>query len=153
MKTKCALVLSVLGPLIASRNASAQSATLDWIANTAAGGTSTGGVYSVSASIGQPGAGAISGANYSVVGGFWAIDGTTPPPGAPALRIRLSDTGDLILAWPSAASGFQLEESGGLVTPSWSDVDIPPVLVGDEQEVLVPRPISNTFYRLRKPVE
>ena len=52
----------------------AQQYTVDWYKISDGGGTSTGGVYSVSGTIGQPDAsGAMSGGQYSVTGGFWSL--------------------------------------------------------------------------------
>jgi hypothetical protein len=38
------------------------------------GGTSTGGNYILSGTLGQPDAGVLSGGTYSLIGGFWGID-------------------------------------------------------------------------------
>ena len=51
------------------------------------GGTSTGGVYSVSGTIGQPDAGKMSGGNFTIDGGFWGIVAALQTPGAPLLSI------------------------------------------------------------------
>ncbi len=51
-----------------------QSYCIDWLTIDGGGGTSTGGVYSVSGTIGQPDAGApMSGVNFSLTGGFWSL--------------------------------------------------------------------------------
>src|ERR1017187_4895147 len=64
-----------------------QEYSIDWYKVSSGGGTSTGGVYSVSGTIGQPDAsGAISGGNYSLTGGFWALYAVQTP-GAPLLTI------------------------------------------------------------------
>ena len=48
--------------------------SIDWSTIDGGGGTSTGGVYSVTGTIGQPDAGpAMAGGNYSLVGGFWSL--------------------------------------------------------------------------------
>ena len=44
--------------------ASAQSYSIDWYKVSGGGGTSTGGVFSVSGTIGQPDAGKMSGGNF-----------------------------------------------------------------------------------------
>src|SRR5437879_126264 len=64
----------------------AQSFTIDWFTIDGGGGTSTGGVYSVSGSVGQPDAGAqpMTGGNFSLVGGFWSLFAVQTP-GAPLL--------------------------------------------------------------------
>ena len=59
---------------LAVLSARAPSYSIDWYKIAGGGGTSTGGVYSVSGTIGQPDAsGAMTGGNYSVTGGFWSI--------------------------------------------------------------------------------
>ena len=47
--------------------------SIDWSTIGGGSGTSTGGVYRVSGPIGQPDAGAMSGVNYSLTGGFWSL--------------------------------------------------------------------------------
>src|SRR5258705_2546512 len=57
-----------------SFRASAQY-SIDWFTIDGGGGTSTGGVYSVSGTIGQPDANAqpMTAGNFSLVGGFWSL--------------------------------------------------------------------------------
>jgi uncharacterized membrane protein len=45
--------------------------SLPWWTVDSGGGTSTGGSYSLSGTIGQPDAGTLSGGNYRLEGGFW----------------------------------------------------------------------------------
>ena len=45
---------------------------LSWHTIDGGGGTSTGGNFSLSGTIGQPDAGTMSGGNFTLVGGFWA---------------------------------------------------------------------------------
>ena len=52
----------------------AQSYSIDWYKVAGGGGTSTGGTYSVSGTIGQHDAGGpMTGGSYSLTGGFWAL--------------------------------------------------------------------------------
>ena len=54
-----------------SLRTSAQNYSIDWYKVAGGGGTSTGGVYSLSGMIGQPDAsGAMTGGGYSLTGGF-----------------------------------------------------------------------------------
>jgi len=55
--------------------ASAQPYAIDWHTIDGGGGTSTGGVYSVAGTIGQPDVSQqpMTGGNYSLTGGFWAL--------------------------------------------------------------------------------
>src|SRR4051794_33098554 len=85
---------------IASGVARAQSYSIDWFTIDGGGGTSTGGVYSVSGTIGQPDAGHMSGGNYTLDGGFWGIIAAVQTPGAPTLRVVLTSTNTVVVAWP-----------------------------------------------------
>ena len=71
---------------------SAQSYSIDWSTIDGGGGTSTGGVYSVSGTIGQPDAGVMSGGNFSLTGGFWGIVAAVQNPPAPLLTVTRSST-------------------------------------------------------------
>ena len=82
------LVLLALG---SPSPASAQY-SIDWSTIDSGGGTSTGGVYSVTGTIGQPDAGGpITGGQYSLTGGFWSLYAVQTP-GAPRLRIFLTSS-------------------------------------------------------------
>ena len=52
---------------------SAQSYNIDWSTIDGGGGTSTNGQYSLTGTIGQPDAGAMSGGNFTLQGGFWGV--------------------------------------------------------------------------------
>src|SRR5258708_5123809 len=67
--------------------ANAQSYSIDWFTIDGGGGTSTGGVYSVSGTIGQPDAGHMAGANYAIDGGFWGLISAVQTPGSPLLTV------------------------------------------------------------------
>src|SRR5947208_12407277 len=98
------VLVAVLAGFAASR-VSAQTYSIDWFTIDGGGGTSTGGVYSVSGTIGQPDAGAMSGGNYSLTGGFWSLFAVQMP-GAPLLSIALTTTNSALVSWPSSSTGF-----------------------------------------------
>src|ERR1700690_48403 len=78
----------------------AQSYQIDWFTLDGGGGTSTGGVYSVSGTIGQPDAdGPMAGGNYSLIGGFWSLYAVQTP-GAPVLSIKLTNSTAMVY-WSS----------------------------------------------------
>ena len=79
--------------------------TIDWSTIDGGGGTSTGGVYSVTGTIGQPDAGAMSGGNYTLEGGFWGVIAAVQMPGAPSLTITLNSQ-------PSTCLGLRLPLAG-----------------------------------------
>src|SRR2546423_10495314 len=73
------LALLVVGLAINARAAASYS--IDWFTVDGGGGTSTGGSYSLSGTIGQPDAGRLSGGSYVVNGGV--LGGRRGRPGAP----------------------------------------------------------------------
>jgi len=131
--------------------ARAQNYSIDWFTIDGGGGTSSGGAYSLSGTIGQPDAGRMSGGNFSVDGGFWGLIAAVQTPGAPLLRIFLTATNTVIIAWPTAAAGFNLEQNGNLATAAWGNVTNAVNVVGSENQVTVAPPVGNQFYRLRYP--
>jgi hypothetical protein len=58
----------------------AQSYSIDWFTIDGGGGTSTGGGYLMSGTIGQIDSGTMSGGGYTLEGAFWSIDAAVTPP-------------------------------------------------------------------------
>src|SRR5438128_2140373 len=129
----------------------AQNYSIDWFTIDGGGGTSTGGVYSISGTIGQPDAGHMSGGNFTLEGGFWGIIAAVQTPGSPLLRIVLTTTNTVVVAWPAPSTGFSLQQNPLLGNPSWTGVTNVPVVVGSENQVIVSPPVGNKFYRLKFP--
>ena len=97
----------------------AQSYSIDWYKVSGGGGTSTGGVYSVSGTMGQHDAGGpMTGGNYSLYGGFWALYAVQTP-GAPMLTIQLTTTNTAMVYWPSPSTGWNLQQNNDLSTANW----------------------------------
>ena len=130
----------------------AQQYSIDWHKIAGGGGTSTNGVYSVSGTIGQPDAGAaMTGGNYSLIGGFWSLISVVQTPGAPLLKITRSDT-SVIVSWPSPATGWKLQQNtSGLNSLNWNDVADTIQDDGTTKTLTVNPPAGNRFYRLVKP--
>lgn len=61
-------------------SAAAQNYEITWYTIDGGGGTSSGGGYEVSGTIGQPDAGFASGGGFELDGGFWAASLEGPPP-------------------------------------------------------------------------
>ena len=138
--------------LLVCPRADAQSYLIDWYKVAGGGGTSTGGVYSVSGTIGQPDAGHMSGGNYSLDGGFWGIIAAVQTPGAPLLAIRLTSTNTVAVSWPSPSTGFTLQQNtNGIATVNWSNVLATPSDDGTTKALIVNPPTGNRFYRLVHP--
>lgn len=130
----------------------AQSYSLDWFTIDGGGGTSTGGVYSVSGTIGQPDAGHMSGGAFSLDGGFWGIIAAVQTPGAPLLALRRTSTNTVAVSWPSPSTGFTLQQNtNGLAAVNWSNILATPTDDGTTRTLIVNPPTGNRFYRLVHP--
>jgi hypothetical protein len=145
MKTALAVLTGTLAFVAASR---AQSYSIDWYTIDGGGGTSTGGVYSLSGTIGQPDAGTMSGGNYSLVGGFWGAVIPVQQPGGPTLFINNLQNGTAKIYWVPNTAGFVLQEAGSLnATPvGWSNAP-----VAYTNGATIPASMQTRFFRLIKP--
>lgn len=123
---------------------------INWFTLAGGGGRSSGGAYTLAATVAQPDAGTHAGGPYSHVGGFWSAFATLPTDGAPSLRIILKGP-NVILAWPNPSTGYQLQETLSLTSPNWTDVGTGPDVVGNETQVSRTLAPGTRFYRLRKP--
>ena len=152
MKTQTLKSLVAGGLLFAAAQIAlrAQQYSIDWYKIAGGGGTSTGAVYQVTGTIGQPDAsGAMTGGSYSLTGGFWALY-AVPTPGAPTLRIFLTPTNTAVVAWPYPSTGFTLQVNTNLATANWSAAGGTVNVVGSENQVIVSPPTGNRFYRLKQ---
>ena len=114
--------------LAALSSASAQY-SIDWYKVAGGGGTSTGGVYSVSGTIGQPDAGGpITNGQYSVTGGFWALP----------TAVQIS--------WSPNTPGFVLQQTSLLSPSNWTNSPS-----GSANPIVIPASTASKFYRLFKP--
>ena len=94
---KLFLLLCLLIPTISF----AQPYSIDWYKVAGGGGTSSGGVYAVSGTIGQPDAsGPMTGGNFSLTGGFWSLISMVQTAGLPALTITHAGN-SVIVSWPN----------------------------------------------------
>lgn len=97
---------------------SAQSYGINWYKIAGGGGTSSGGQYSLSGTIGQPDASsAMTGGNYSLTGGFWALVSVMQTAGAPKLYISYAGNTATIY-WQNVA-GWTLHQNSNLNSGVW----------------------------------
>jgi hypothetical protein len=144
-------LLTVLLLATLSSSALAQTYSIDWFTIDGGGGASTGGVYSVSGTIGQPDAGVLIGGSFRLDGGFWGIITMVQSPGSPLLRIQSTTTNSVIIAWPAPSTGFLLQQNSSLSAIGWLSVTDTAVTVGSEKQVMIASPRGNKFYRLVRP--
>jgi hypothetical protein len=146
-------ILPAIAALLLPAAASAQSYSIDWYKISGGGGmNSTGGVYSVSGTIGQHDAGGpMTGGNYSVTGGFWALYAVQTL-GAPLLSIVRTTTNTVAVFWPSPSTGWTLQQNtNGIVTVNWSNAPGTIQDDGTTKTLIVNPPTGNRFYRLKSP--
>jgi hypothetical protein len=126
---------------------SAQTYAINWSTIDGGGGTSTGGVYSVSGTIGQPDAGGpMTNGVYAVTGGFWVLPTAVQVPGAPTLTIAAGLPGQATISWSPATPGFTLQETWSLAPANWTNSSS-----GAANPIAVPAAAPAKFYRLVKP--
>jgi hypothetical protein len=124
--------------------AAAQQYKIDWYTIDGGGGTSSGGQYTLSGTIGQPDAGRLAGGSFVIEGGFWGGAFAVQQVGAPTLFVERIG-GTVKITWAPDSSGFVLQESPSISSPSWSNV------AGGFNGVVLTASGQTKFYRLRKP--
>jgi hypothetical protein len=133
----------------ASLNLIAQNFALDWFTIAGGGGTSTGGVYSVSGTIGQPDAsGAMTGGNYSLTGGFWSLISVVQTAGLPNLTITQAGN-RVIVSWPDTGS-YTLQQNSNLAGGSWTSSVYTITTTNGTSSITIPSPAGNLFFRLKQ---
>jgi len=138
------LALAVVFSAVTARS---QSYSIDWYTIDGGGGTSTGGVYSVSGTIGQPDVGpTMTNGQYAVTGGFWALPTLVQTPGAPTLHITNAAPGFATMWWTPPTPGFTLQSTDSLSPTNW--VSAPS---GTNNPATVPATIGARFFRLFRP--
>lgn len=121
--------------------------SIPWHTVDGGGGSSTGSLFRVTGTIGQPDASSVShtGGVFRVTGGFWALPVAIQTEGGPVLAIAPAGPGQARISWTPATPGFVLQEATTLSPPNW--VNSPS---GALNPVTVPA-AGDKFYRLRKP--
>ncbi len=114
------------------------------------GGTSAGGSFVISGTIGQADAGLSAGGAFAVEGGFWGGAYAVQSIGAPLLSVTGVGT-NAQFTWLDANASFVLESANSLTPPvTWSLVPNAPVDSNGQRSVTLPGTSGIRFYRLRK---
>jgi hypothetical protein len=131
----------------------AQSYSVDWYKIAGGGGTSTGGTYQVSGTIGQPDAsGAMSGGQYSVAGGYWAMINVVQVPGVPKLIIVPNGPNSVKLLWPAPATNtYSLQQNANLASATWVTSGFVTTNGFGTNFCTITPPVGNLFFRLSNP--
>ncbi len=127
----------------------ARAQSIDWLTIDGSGGAQSSAAYLANFTLGQPDAGRAVSANYTIVGGFWALENVGPASGLPELHIEMI-AGGVRLWWFGPATGFQLQSSS-TVPGVWNDVGGVPTDIGPTKSISLRFGDAQTFFRLRKP--
>lgn len=121
--------------------------SLDWSTMDSGGGTSTGGVYAVTGTIGQPDAGTMTGGPFELLGGFWGAVIPVQQEGAPTLSISQGGP-NVTLSWMPNTPGFVLQELNTLTLApgGWANA-----LSGATNPVVIPASMQTRYFRLVRP--
>jgi hypothetical protein len=102
---KRAIILPLVCLLIFSITAFGGQYDLSWSTiNSGGGGTSTGGQYKLTGTIGQPDAGSMSGGQYELLGGFW--------PGGPLCFVDFEQFSTFAEYWLETGSNLPADLDG-----------------------------------------
>jgi hypothetical protein len=125
-----------------------QSYRLDWQKIAGGGGTSTGGVYSVSGTIGQPDASVtLTGGSYSLTGGFWSLYAVQTA-GLPNLAITYA-SGSAKVFWPNTAT-CTLQQTADLTAGSWVNSSYAIATQNGTNSITLASPAGKLFFRLKQ---
>ena len=125
--------------------------SVDWSTIDGGGGTSTGGVYTITGTIGQPDASQqpMTGGSYSLGGGFWSLLAIQTS-GAPYLWVMRTATNTVVVWWAVSDSNWQLQAATNLVTAGSVWTAYAYVTNGANCVYIESPPIGKKFYRLKQ---
>ena len=153
MKLKTIGIVGTLAIVWGALNASAQSFSLEGYVIAGGGGTSIGGPFAVSGTIGQPDASTVSsGGNYAVQGGFWSRYSAVQTIGAPKLTItRVGNS--IEITWPVAgSSSYVLERTSSFGAPiTWLNDNSSVITTDGFNKVTIAIQPGHHFFRLSVP--
>jgi len=79
------------------------------------------------------------------------VDNVTMTSAVPELNLSLSPTNGLVFTWISPTNGYLLQANTSLGTTNWVTLTNAPVTIGSSNQIVLPAPASNLFYRLNLP--
>lgn len=144
---KAILLLGLFVPV----SIQSQDYSVNWYKIAGGGGTSAGGTYQISGTIGQPDAStAMAGGSYAVTGGFWSLVGVLQTVGAPSLSIARTGN-SVIVSWPNTGS-YNLQQNANLaLTNGWTTSGYSVSTVNGTNNIIITTPTGSLFFRLANP--
>jgi hypothetical protein len=136
-RTYGAVLGFILLPSAFTLPASGQTYAIDWHKIAGGGGT-----------ISQHDAGGpMTGGNYSLTGGFWALVSVVQTVGLPHLTITHSGN-SVIVSWPATGS-YTLQQNANLAVASgWAASGYPITIANGTNRITITLPTGNLFFRL-----
>jgi hypothetical protein len=154
MKTSIIATIAAVTALSATAQGTTNLA-LNWFTWDGGGGTSSNSFGRLQGTIGQPDAGALVAANFTLEGGFWAAAGVgaAQSPGAPWLSVFHTSTNTVCVCWPLPDDGWKLQATTNLSDGRclWSEIAPPYQNAIAERYYVEPWPVDRKYYRLHKP--
>jgi len=131
--------------------ASAQTYSVDYYKIAGGGGTSTGGVYQVSGTLGQPDvAASMSGGIYSLTGGFWSLIQVIQTAGLSNLTLTHGGN-SVTISWPATGS-YTLQQNANLANQGgWVGSGLTVTTANGISSVTIKQASGNLFFRLSSP--
>lgn len=128
----------------------AQSYSMNWHKIAGGGGSSAGGTYQASGTVGQPDAtSAMIGGSYSVTGGFWSLISVIQTAGMPPLYITSSGN-TVTVSWQNVP-GCTLQQNCDVTAPAgWGSCNYSCTTCNGTNYINITNPAGNLFFRLRK---
>lgn len=142
--------LSGLAVTLAAAGLLAQSFAVHTISLTGGGGTSHGGGFGISGSVGELPALPLTGPTFSVSPGYWNVVAAPNSPEPPMLALELNPDGSVTLSWPATAAGFVLQQSTDLIPGSWVSSPAPVSDDGVTRSVRISTLGNRLFLRLAR---
>jgi hypothetical protein len=139
------------GLLLAALTVDAQTYLINWYKIAGGGGASTGATYQVSGTTDQHDAGGpMTGGQYFVTGGFWALIQVVQTAGLPNLTITHAGN-SVIVSWPDTGS-YTLQQNGDLAVPTgWATSGYTVTTANGTNSITITPPTGNLFFRLSNP--
>jgi hypothetical protein len=143
--------LILLSALLTPLFGFAQQYSVDWYKVAGGGGNSSGGVYSVSGTIGQPDAGgSMTGNSYSLTGGFWSLISVVQTGGVPELVIVPNGPNSVQILWPNTGS-YTLQQNANLAAVgAWMTSSYSISTANGTNRITITPPAGNLFFRLKQ---
>jgi hypothetical protein len=145
------LAVTLMAFLGAVLCAAAQGYSINWYKIAGGGGTSSGGTYQISGTVGQHDAGGpMTGGTYSLTGGFWALLAVVQTPGLPNLNIARNGTNSVIVFWADTGI-YTLQNNNNLSTTNWTTYGGTITTTNGTNYATITPPSGRLFFRLMAP--